>query len=60
MTEEKAQKELDKRDYTEELKGVFSLKWVEKVVFWFIVLIATGVFTIIITNYILNYVHIPK
>ena len=60
MNEKEAIDELKKRDFIEELKKVLSLKWVEHVVFWAIVLLATGVAGIIVTNYVLNYIHLPK
>ena len=58
--EEEAIKELEKRDFVEELKPIFSAKWVEKFVRYFLVTLASALMLIIITNYIINYIHTPR
>jgi len=46
-------KEKEQEDFTDELRKIFSSKWVENVVWWVFVAIATGVAGMLLDKYIL-------
>jgi len=57
--EKTAQEKLDKINFVQELKVVFSMKWVETVVKYFLVAVAIAIVGLIITNYVISFIHLP-
>lgn len=59
--EQRSKEELEKivadQERYEYYAEKFSLKWVEKVVFWVIIAFATAVIGVIITNVLSSYLH---
>jgi hypothetical protein len=55
MKKTELQKIVDESALLEKAKLEFALKWVERVVFWVIVLVATAVAGVVIRNYIIHF-----
>lgn len=59
LSKEELQKIVDENERYNYYTEKFSLKWVEKVVFWAIVTFAAAVFGVITTNILEKFLHKP-